>query len=235
MGRSNRVRLAVVHRFFNGTGFSYDRVAAICTWGADLYWKRRILATIPGRPERLLDQACGTGILTLAIARRFPACEVIGVELRREYLDIARAKARAAGLDNVRFLLGRAEDVLLAEQVECITSSYLAKYAELPLLLANARQMLRPGGRLILHDFTCPRNRLFLFLWRVHFRLLQTVGTRIFPEWRTVFHELPAFLQATRWLPETLDQLETLSFEAIRSTPLTFGTAALVTAVKPRD
>jgi demethylmenaquinone methyltransferase / 2-methoxy-6-polyprenyl-1,4-benzoquinol methylase len=233
MEKMQRSRLAVVHRFFAGTGFSYDRVATVCTWGADLYWKRRILAAIPGRPGRLLDQACGTGILTLAIARRFPECEVIGVELRQEYLDIARAKARVAGLGNVRFLLGRAEDVLLEEQVDCITSSYLAKYAELPLLLEHARQMLHPGGRLILHDFTCPRNGLFRFLWLAHFRVLQTVGSRIFPEWRTVFYELPAFLQATRWLPETLDQLEKRSFEAIQPTLLTFGAAALVTAERP--
>jgi len=227
-------RLEVVHRFFSGTGLSYDRVVALCTWGFDLYWKRRIIAAIPRRPMRLLDQACGTGILTLVIARRFPGCEVIGVELRQEYLDIAREKARAAGLRNVRFRLGRAEDILLEGQVDCITSSYLAKYAELPLLLEHARRMLRPGGRLILHDFTYPDKGLFRSLWRAHFRLLQMAGSRVFPEWRTVFFELPDFLRETRWLPETLDRLQKLSFEDIRCTPLTFGAAALVTAKRPQ-
>jgi demethylmenaquinone methyltransferase / 2-methoxy-6-polyprenyl-1,4-benzoquinol methylase len=234
MGKANLSRLEVVHRFFSGTGLSYDRVATICTWGFDLYWKRRILAAIPGRPKRLLDQACGTGILTLDIARRFPDCEVIGVELRREYLDIARQKARDGGIENVSFLLGRAEDVLPEGEFDCITSSYLAKYADLPLLLENARQMLRPGGRLILHDFTYPRSRLFRLLWRVHFRLLQTAGSRLFPEWRTVFFELPDFLRETRWLPESLDRLERLSFEGIRCIPLTCGAAALITADTPR-
>ena len=234
MEEENLTRLEVVHRFFSGTGRSYDRVVAICTWGFDLYWKRRIVAAIPDRPKRILDQACGTGILTFDIARRFPDCEVTGVELRREYLDIARDKARAAGVDNVRFLLGRAEDVLVDGEVDCITSSYLAKYAELPLLLEHARQMLRPGGRLILHDFTYPRNRLFQSLWQLHFRLLRTAGSRLFPEWRTVFLELPDFLRQTVWLPETLEALDQLSFGRIRATALTFGAAALVTADKPR-
>lgn len=234
MGKTSLSRLEVVQRFFAGTGLSYDRVATLCTWGADRYWKRRILAAIPGSPTRLLDQACGTGILTLALARRFPDCEVIGVELRQEYLDIARDKARAAGLDNLRFRLGRAEDVLLEEPVDCITSSYLAKYAELPPLLQHARQMLRPGGRLILHDFTCPGNRLYRSLWQLNFRLLQGAGSRLFPEWRTVFYELPDFLQQTRWLSETLAQLEALAFRDVRWTPLTFGAAALVTADRPR-
>lgn len=234
MTKANLSRLEVVHRFFSGTGRSYDRVVAVCTWGVDLYWKRRIIAAVPARPKRLLDQACGTGILTLDLARRFPECEVTGVELRREYLDIARDKARAAGIDNVRFLLGRAEDVVPEGEFDCITSSYLAKYAELPLLLERARQMLRPGGRLVLHDFTYPRGRLFRALWQTHFRLLQTAGNRLFPEWRTVFFELPDFLRETRWLPETLELLERLSFTQIRSTPLTCGAAALVTADKPR-
>ena len=235
MGKTNLSRQQVVHRFFSGTGLSYDRVARLCTWGGDLYWKRRILAAIPGRPRRLLDQACGTGILTLDLARRFPGTEVTGVELRREYLDIARQKARAAGIENVSFLLGRAEEVLLAGEVDCITSSYLAKYAELPLLLENARRMLRPGGRLILHDFAYPENRLFRSLWQAHFRLLQGAGSRLFPEWRTVFFELPEFLRETRWLTETLERLEALSFRHIRCTPLTFGAAALITAERPSE
>lgn len=86
-----------------------------------------------------------------------------------------------------------------------------------------------------MHDFTCPRKRLYRSLWQVHFQLLQKAGSRIFPEWRTVFYELPAFLQETHWLPETLVQLEGLSFQDIRSIPLTFGTAALVTAERPRS
>jgi len=66
---TNLSKLAVVYRFFSGTGFSYDRVATLCTWGFDRYWKRRIIAAIPSGSARILDQACGTGILTLQIAR----------------------------------------------------------------------------------------------------------------------------------------------------------------------
>lgn len=230
---SNLSKLDVVDRFFSGTGFSYDQVVTVCTSGFDRYWKKRIIAAIPPHPARILDQACGTGILTLGIARAFPDCQVTGVELRDEYLDIAREKARSAGINNVRLILGRAEDLLLEESYDCITSSYLAKYAELEPLTANASKMLRPGGLMILHDFTYPANSVYRSLWRAYFQLLRIIGNRIYPEWHTVFRELPQFLERSNWLIEALASLKEHEFCDITRETLTFGTAAIITARKP--
>jgi demethylmenaquinone methyltransferase/2-methoxy-6-polyprenyl-1,4-benzoquinol methylase len=227
-------KLEVVHRFFSGTGFSYDKVVTICTCGFDTCWKKKIIAEIPPQPVCILDQACGTGILTMRIARRFPHCHVTGVELRDEYLDVARRKTRTSGIRNVDFILGRAEDVVLEGGYDCITSSYLAKYAELETLISNAERMLRPGGLIIMHDFTYPSNPAFLWLWQTFFRLLRIAGSRIYPEWRTVFHELPLFLQQTRWVSESTTWLNASGFRDITTKSLTFGSSALVTARKPQ-
>ncbi len=230
---ANLSKLEVVHRFFSGTGFSYDQVASVCTCGFDKYWKKRIIEKIPAQPACIIDQACGTGILTLKIARRFPDSRVIGVELRDEYLSIAREKARASGITNVEFILGRAEDVVLEGGCDCITSSYLAKYAELGTLISNAAKMLRPGGLIIIHDFTYPSNSVFRSLWQTYFKLLRMIGSRIYPEWRTVFYELPEFLRQTQWVSESLSFLMENGFSDITSESLTFGTSAIVTARKP--
>jgi demethylmenaquinone methyltransferase/2-methoxy-6-polyprenyl-1,4-benzoquinol methylase len=227
-------RLEAVYRFFPGTGFSYDRVATICTLGFDTYWKEKLIRRIPRHPARIIDQACGTGILTIRIARTFPDCEVIGVELRAEYLDIARDKVQALGLGNVHFILGRAEDVVLEGDFDCIISSYLAKYAELGILIRNAKKMLRPGGTLVMHDFTYPVNPLFLSLWRAYFVLLRLIGARIYPEWRAVFSELQPFLRSTGWLSDSTAFLEENSFSQVTRESLTFGTSAIVTATKPQ-
>ena len=160
-------------RFFSGTGSSYDLVANLCTFGFDFWWKRRMLRAVPPNPARILDQASGTGILALKLARRFARARVTGVELRAEYLNIARIKAGEFAVNNVDFLLGRAEDIVLPSGIDCLTSSYLAKYAELGTLVSNAKKMLRPGGVLIMHDFTYPSGGLFLRLWRFYFRILQ--------------------------------------------------------------
>ncbi len=99
-------KLALVQRFFADTGPTYDFMVNAATFGIDRRWKRQIVAALPENPARVLDLACGTGILTFAIARRYPRCRIVGVELRDEYLRIARDKARDLGLDNVEFVLG---------------------------------------------------------------------------------------------------------------------------------
>jgi len=218
------------HRFFSGTGSSYGLIANLCTFGFDFWWKRKILREIPPNPTSILDQACGTGILTIQIARRFPRCRVIGVELREEYLNIAKNRASRLKLNPVEFHLGRAEEVVLQGGLDCITSSYLAKYAELHTLISHAAEMLRPGGVLIMHDFTYPSGRFFLRLWKFYFRFLQSLGAWAFPEWKTAFRELPAFLESTRWVDDLVRCLKENGFSRIRMERLFMDTAALVTA-----
>ena len=230
---ANLSKLETVQRFFSGTGFSYDQVALLCTLGFDRLWKRKIVDKIPRRPRRIIDQASGTGILTFEIARRFPDCEVIGVELRDEYLSIAKEKARGLRIGNVRFILGRAEDVVPDGAFDCITSSYLAKYADLKTLLAQAGRMLRPGGLIIMHDFTYPPHSLFRSGWQTYLAILRLLGTKIYPEWRTAFYELPGFLRETRWLTESIALLTEQGFRNLEVETLTFGTSAIVTARKP--
>jgi demethylmenaquinone methyltransferase/2-methoxy-6-polyprenyl-1,4-benzoquinol methylase len=228
----NRFKLDIVYRFFSGTGLTYDRVVVVCTCGLDKLWKKRIVEEIPVYPTRILDQGCGTGILTMDIAWKFPGCGIVGVELRDEYLSLARQKALSAGLKNIQFILGRAEDVSPEGSFDCIISSYLAKYADLPALAANARKMLRPGGVMIMHDFTVPSNPVFLSIWNAYFLLLRTLGGRIWPEWRTVFLELPEFLRQCTWTSEAFAALEKNDFCDISIKPLNFGASAIITARK---
>jgi demethylmenaquinone methyltransferase/2-methoxy-6-polyprenyl-1,4-benzoquinol methylase len=226
---------ALAHRFFAGTGTSYDTVVKLFTLGFDGWWKKRIVDAIPKDASHIVDQACGTGILTFKIARRFPSCRVTGVELRDEYLNIAKEKARALKLGNVDFVLGKAEDVRIDGPVDCITSSYLAKYAELRSLTRNAKAMLRPGGVLAMHDFAYPKDPRFARLWAFYLKILQTLGPRFFPEWKTVFDELPGFLRQTTWLTELPEILRENGFSPVRAETLTWGASALVTATKSAD
>ncbi len=229
-----RSGVALAHRFFSGTGFSYDSVVKLWTLGSDIWWKHRMLAAIPSGSSRILDQASGTGILTFAIARRFPRARVIGVELREEYLDLAESRRRSLGVGNVEFVLGRAEDVVLDGGFDCVTSSYLAKYADLDLLIANIRRMLRPGGALIMHDFSYPRARFVARALEGYFRFMRGLGSPLFPEWRTVFQELPALLRATSWVDEATRCLQRHRFAAIARQSLTLGIATMLRATKPR-
>ncbi|MGQ0526021.1 MAG: class I SAM-dependent methyltransferase [Betaproteobacteria bacterium] len=225
-------RLQLVHRFFSGTGSSYDFMVNFATFGIDGHWKRRILALLPPKPSRILDFACGTGILTIAIAQRYPDCQVTGVELRDEYLQHARDKVRRLGLRNVELVLSRAEDYMSEEPFDCVCSSYLAKYADLPILTRNTRDMLAAGGLVLMHDFIYPPTATLRFVWRTYFRMMQSVGSRVFPAWREIFFGLPELIRETRWVDELDASLRQNAFREVRIEPLTMHGSAIVTARK---
>jgi demethylmenaquinone methyltransferase/2-methoxy-6-polyprenyl-1,4-benzoquinol methylase len=223
-------RLALVERFFSGTGSSYDFMVNAATFGIDRLWKRRIVACIPAGAQRILDLACGTGISTLAIARRFPASRIVGVELREEYLAVARAKVARLGLAQVELVLSRAEDYRATEPFDCICSSYLAKYADLPVLVRNCRAMLDHGGAFVMHDFTFPPRPTLVALWRLYFRALQALGGAFYPAWREIYRGLPRLIEETRWLAELPRLLADNGFAGIRTEHLTLYGSAIVTA-----
>lgn len=231
-GMSRQGRIDIVHRFFSGTGASYDTIVHLCTAGLDTSWKQKLLQKVPRKSTRIMDQACGTGILTMMLAQRHPHARIVGVELRDEYLSIARDKLNRSNLKNVELILGNAEDVVLDPPFDCIVSSYLAKYVDFDRLIRNASEMLNKNGVLIMHDFVYPANMLFAKAWRFYFKILQTVGSRKYPEWNTVFHELPSFLEEVAWTPRLRDSLKKYGLNNIEEEFYTFGASAVVSAVR---
>lgn len=225
-------RLERVERFFAGTGATYDHIVHVFTLGIDRLWKNRILGKLFD-PSHVMDLACGTGILTFAVAKRFPNCRVVGVELREEYLGIARKKAKEFNIENVEFILSRAEDVLLNEQFDAVISSYLAKYADLKPLVRNLTRMLRENGLLLFHDFTYPAHPMLAAGWELYFKLLQRFASKKYPEWRNVFYELPPFLRQTNWVKDLRSAMQENNLTAITEEYLTLGASAILTAVKP--
>ena len=225
-------REELAEQFFSGNGATYDQIASFSTLGLDGWWKRKILNKIPKTSNRIIEQASGTGILTCKIARLFPKCRIIGVELHEEYLNIARKKARDLQLTNVEFIHGRAEDVVLDGEFDCIASAYLAKYVDLDLLVAHARKMLREGGVLIMHELARPTNLLFMGLWKMHFKFLQTYGKWKYPEWGVAFRDVPLLLTRTQWVDELTRTLRANKFLDIKVEYLLFGASVIVSARK---
>ncbi len=225
-------QLELVERFFGGTGSTYDFMVHATTFGIDRLWKRRIVAKIPPQAGRILDLACGTGISTLAIAKRFPQAQVVGVDLREEYLAIARQKLASLSLTNVEFVRCRAEDYRSEQPFDSVVSSYLAKYAQLDRMTSVTKSLLSDGGLLLMHDFTFPPKASLVRIWRLYFWLLQRVGTPLYPTWKEIFYGLPRLIEQTRWVDELRAALERHAFRDISMEYLTLYGSAIMTGRK---
>ncbi len=224
----------LVRRFFTGTGPTYELIVNLFTYGADRNWKKRLLARVPASAAKILDLGCGTGILTFALASKFPKAQIVGVDMMPEYMAIAKREADLQRIKNVRLICARAEQVKLHETFDCITSSYVPKYVAADQLLENISPFLKKGGKLALHDFAYPQRFLLRKIWGLHVGLMKYFGTPIFPRWKTIFYELGDLVRTTRWISDYLETLPRFGYKNILVERLTAGSAAIISAEKSR-
>jgi arsenite methyltransferase len=105
--------------------------------------------------ETVLDLGSGGGIDVLLSARRVgPTGRAIGLDMTDEMLDLARANAAEAGVENVEFLKGYLEDMPLPDQsIDVIISNCVINLSgDKQQVLAEAARVLRPGGRFAVSD-----------------------------------------------------------------------------------
>ena len=105
--------------------------------------------------ETVLDLGSGAGADLLISARCVGAAgRVIGLDMTDEMLDLARANAVQAGVENVEFVKGYVEDIPLADSsVDVVISNCVINLAgDKRKVLAETARVLRPGGRFAVSD-----------------------------------------------------------------------------------
>ncbi len=217
----------LVPKFFDETGTTYDGVVSYGTLGKDKYWKRKILKQISNGTS-FLDLACGTGILTRQIAEKFPNAKIIGVDITKSYLDVAKRNSNS--FDNISFILDDAEVLKLDTKFDCITASYLPKYCNPEVLVKNCINHLNPGGKIILHDFTYPKNLIIKGLWNLFLMFLRLVGYFI-PSWKEALIGLPKLIRSTTWLHSYSNVMKKSGLSTSHQY-LTYGVSAILIGTK---
>lgn len=152
---------AEVSAMFDGVAKRYDLLNDVLTLGLDRAWRRATVAAVAPRPgERILDLAAGTGTSSAPFAEA--GSVVFPTDLSMGMLRVG--KQQQPGLD---FVNGNALHLPYADEAfDAVTISYGLRNVEQTVeALAELHRVTRPGGRIVVNEFSTPTNGAFRFLY----------------------------------------------------------------------
>lgn len=220
-----------VREMFDRIAPTYDLLNHSLSLNVDRLWRRHAVDAVRAvSPRRVVDVATGTGDLAIALARRIPAAEVTGIDLSAQMLAVARRKAEAAGLaGRIRLEEGDGERLPLPDaSADAATVAFgIRNFGDPEAGLAELRRILKPGGRLVILEFSRPRNRVFRLLYEWYtYKILPWVGGLVSRD-RRAYTYLPESVEAFLTPAEFLALMERVGFRACRARSQSFGIAQI--------
>lgn len=149
-----------VASMFDGVARRYDRTNTVLSLGRDRAWRRATRAALRLSPgERVLDLAAGTAVSTVELARSGAWCVATDFSLGM----LAAGSGRA-----VPKVVGDATRLPFADGVfDAVTISFgLRNVADYDAALREMARVTRPGGRLVVCEFSTPTSRLFAGVYK---------------------------------------------------------------------
>jgi len=186
-----------VRAMFTGIAPRYDLMNRLLSLDRDRRW-RRFSARVANVPDgaRVLDVCCGTGELALAMARAARDVTVIGVDFVGEMLRIGHRKV--VGTRAARAFIPVLGDALALSfpsdtfDVVCVGFG-VRNVASLKTGVAEMVRVAKPGGRVVILEFSEPRGRILKTLYMFYFRrLLPRIGNALSGTRMGAYTYLPA-------------------------------------------
>lgn len=217
---------------FHSVAAKYDLMNDLMSFGIHRLWKRFAIDCAGVRPgHKVLDLAGGTGDLTARFSRMVgDKGEVVLADINDSMLKVGRDKLRNQGLvNNIRYVQANAEALPFPDNhFDLITISFgLRNVTHKDAALASMFRVLKPGGRLLVLEFSKPTRPLMSKVYDLYsFNVLPRIGQLVTQDGDSYKY----LAESIRMHPdqETLkSMMETVGFEEVSYYNLTQGVVAL--------
>lgn len=221
---------------FNGIAPYYDFLNRLLSLGIDTRWRKRAIRELRAdAPKVLLDVATGTADLALEAAKQLSVERIIGIDISTQMLDIGRSKIKKRQLSPlIELQEGDSENLPFADNTfDAITVAFgVRNFEHLERGLQEMHRVLKPGGKLVVLEFSKPKSFPFKQLYDFYFRnILPAIGkvTSKDPRaYRYLYESVQAFPDGDRFI----GILEQLGYKSNQCIPLTLGICSVYTGIK---
>jgi demethylmenaquinone methyltransferase/2-methoxy-6-polyprenyl-1,4-benzoquinol methylase len=220
-----------VSGMFDGVARHYDRTNAIMSMGNAPLWRAATVRAVdPRAGERILDVAAGTGTSSAALARS--GATVVALDFSTGMIEEGRRRH-----PELEFVEADAEKLPFGDdEFDAVSISFGLRNIEHPkMALAEMYRVLKPGGRLVVCEFSKPQRAVFRTGYAAYMRFVMPVVAAVASSNRDAYGYLRESIQ--QWPDQgTLTQwIRGVGFTRVAYRNLTAGVVALHRGHKPED
>jgi demethylmenaquinone methyltransferase/2-methoxy-6-polyprenyl-1,4-benzoquinol methylase len=165
-----------VAEMFNKIAFRYDLLNRFLSAGIDRGWRKKaIRELIPVSPANILDVATGTADMPVMMMKYLSPSRIVGIDISKGMLSLGKRKILKLHLENkISLQSGDAEAIEFPDaSFDGVTVAFgVRNFQNLEKGLAEMLRVLRPGGRLVVLEFSKPTKGVFLQIYKTYLRFV---------------------------------------------------------------
>jgi len=232
-----------IRQMFGEISPRYDFLNHLLSGGTDWYWRwRAVRAAPPQGSSPILDVCTGTGDLAVAYWKRGQGkIPVIGTDFTHEMLVLAdkktvklRERSQSAGI-SFSFVEADTQRLPFADnQFQIVSVAFgLRNVTDTRRGLREMVRVCKPGGRIVVLEFSLPGNRLLRSSYLWYFKnVLPRIGQFFASNRQQAYNYLPSSVAEFPHGQTLADIMRECGLSSVKFTPLTFGVATLYVGVK---
>lgn len=224
-----------VEQMFDNIAPKYDKINRILSLRVDVLWRKKVVKILKDIPNaHFLDVATGTADLAIMLASLKPK-HIYAVDLSRQMLDYGVIKVNNAKLQDIITLQKEDSEALSFDDntFDAATVSFgVRNFENLNKGLSEIYRVIKPGGRLVILEFSKVKTFPIKQLYSFYFRYITPMIGKIFSKDNSAYTYLPNSVQAFPEGEEMCRILQEIGFKQSTCTTLSFGIASIYTSVK---
>lgn len=220
-----------VAQMFNNIAHRYDFLNHFLSLGIDTIWRKKAIACLKKeKPKLLLDIATGTGDLAITANKILNPDKIIGIDISEGMLSFGREKLNKMNLqDKIQLISGDSENIPFNENhFDAATVAFgVRNFENLDKGLAEINRVLKPGGSLVVLEFSKPKAFPIKQLYNFYFnQILPGIGKIVSKDARA-YSYLPESVQAFPDGINFINHLQKADFKQTYYKILMFGIASI--------